>query len=113
MKWRPGGELVAPKRQRLAARAHPQHPSTPSPYINLPRPPPFSRCWPLQVNSIEVSLTAVWNAYSISWPILVPPTAIDTPFAPDQLMTIQFEAPAPDPFDFWIDDVSFQPVPPP
>jgi hypothetical protein len=44
---------------------------------------------------------------------LLPPTAIDSPFAPDQLMTIQFEAPAPDPFDFWIDDVSFQPVPPP
>jgi hypothetical protein len=66
-----------------------------------------------QLYSTEVFLTAVWNAYSISWPILVPPTAIATPFAPDQLMTIQFEAPAPDPFDFWIDDVSFQPVPPP
>ncbi|MEO8181283.1 MAG: hypothetical protein ABI895_20800 [Deltaproteobacteria bacterium] len=57
--------------------------------------------------STDISLSDVWSPIIVDWPILLPPTQISTPFAPDQLMTIQFEAPAPDPFDIWIDDLSF------
>jgi len=62
-----------------------------------------------QLYSTEIFLSSIWNQIIIDWASLQPPTVIDTPFAPDQLMTIQFEMPAPDPFDLWIDDLSFTP----
>jgi hypothetical protein len=57
--------------------------------------------------STDISLTDTWSPIVIDWPILLAPTVINTPFAPNQLMTIQFEAPAADLFDVWIDDLSF------
>jgi hypothetical protein len=60
-----------------------------------------------QLYSTDLFLSGLWSQYVVDWPILVPPTTLNTPFAQDQLMTIQFEAPAPDPFDIWIDDLSF------
>jgi len=60
-----------------------------------------------QLYSTDVFLNEGWSQVVVDWPILVPPMTLNTPFAPDQLMTIQFEAPAPDPFDVWIDDLSF------
>jgi len=60
-----------------------------------------------QLYSTEVSLSDLWSPIILDWPSLLAPTVVNTPFAPNQLMTIQFEAPAPDPFDIWIDELSF------
>jgi hypothetical protein len=62
-----------------------------------------------QLYSTEILLSSSWSPVIIDWASLQAPTVIDTPFAPDQLMTLQFEMPAPDPFDLWIDDLSFTP----
>jgi hypothetical protein len=58
--------------------------------------------------STEVAINDAWNPYTVDWTSLLPPTVIDTPFAPDQLMTIQFEVPAAAALDLWLDDVSFE-----
>jgi hypothetical protein len=54
----------------------------------------------------DVLLDDVWREYVIDWTILGHDFQGGTPFGPDQLQTVQFEAPAPA-FDFWIDDVTF------
>jgi len=58
--------------------------------------------------STELAINDAWNKYTVDWTSLTPPTVIDTPFAPDQLMTIQFEVPAAAAVDLWLDDVSFE-----
>ena len=58
--------------------------------------------------SAEVTLTGVWSAYDIDWTVLGRGYQGGAGFAPDQLLNIQFEAPAGAPFDFWLDDVSFR-----
>jgi len=58
--------------------------------------------------SAEIAINDAWNQYTVDWTSLTPPTVINTPFAPDQLMTIQFEVPAAAALDLWLDDVSFQ-----
>ena len=58
--------------------------------------------------SAEIAINDAWNQYTVDWTSLTPPTVINTPFAPDQLMTIQFEVPAAAAVDLWLDDVSFQ-----
>lgn len=59
-------------------------------------------------------LTADWTEFTIPWSMLgqlstntARPETGATPFAPDELMLIKFEAPAPERFEFWLDDVSF------
>lgn len=58
--------------------------------------------------SSEVAINDAWSPYTVDWTSLTPPTVIDTPFAPDQLMTIQFEVPAAAAVDLWLDAVSFE-----
>jgi hypothetical protein len=58
--------------------------------------------------STELAINDAWSQYTVDWTSLTPPTVIDTPFAPDQLMTIQFEVPAAAALDLWLDDVSFE-----
>jgi hypothetical protein len=60
-----------------------------------------------QFYSALVPLSADWAEHTLNWAAFEPPTAIRTPLAPEQLMKIEFEAPAPDPVDFWLDDVAF------
>jgi hypothetical protein len=54
-----------------------------------------------------VTLTDTWTEFSIPWGELMPATSGTTPFAPDELMLLKFEAPAAEEFEFWLDDVSF------
>jgi hypothetical protein len=62
-----------------------------------------------QLYSTEVFLSDLWNSFILPWSSLVAPTQISTPFAPDQLMTIQFEMQGPDPIDLWLDNVALSP----
>jgi hypothetical protein len=55
----------------------------------------------------ELLLADTWTEHVIDWTTLAHPYQGGIGFAPNQLLTIQIEAPAPDPFDFWLDDVSF------
>jgi hypothetical protein len=57
--------------------------------------------------STLVPLNADWTEHILDWSTFEPPTVLRTPLAPDQLMKIEFEAPAPAPVDFWLDDVAF------
>jgi hypothetical protein len=80
---------------------------------NLAPGHPCSTCDPTSnqcglLYSTELAMTEAWNEYTVDWTSLTPPTVIDTPFAPDQLMTIQFEVPAAAAVDLWLDDVSFE-----
>ncbi|HEU4583115.1 MAG TPA: hypothetical protein VFS67_32870 [Polyangiaceae bacterium] len=80
---------------------------------NLAPDHPCSTCDPTSnqcglLYSTELEINEAWNKYTVDWTSLTPPTVIDTPFAPDQLMTIQFEVPAAAAVDLWLDDVSFE-----
>jgi hypothetical protein len=55
----------------------------------------------------QISLTDTWTEYTIPWGQLSQASVGATPFAPDQLMQLMFEAPASDQFELWLDDVSF------
>lgn len=55
----------------------------------------------------QVALSDTWTEYTVRWSDLEPGTAISTPFSPQQLMDIKFEAPAAEQFEFWLDDVKF------
>jgi hypothetical protein len=55
----------------------------------------------------NVTLSADWTEHTIPWSMLSQFAAGGTPFGPDQLLMIKFEAPAADRFEFWLDDVSF------
>jgi hypothetical protein len=80
---------------------------------NLAPGHPCSTCDPASnecglLYSTELAINDAWSQYTVDWPGLTPPTVIDTPFAPDQLMTIQFEVPAAAAVDLWLDDISFE-----
>ncbi len=66
---------------------------------------PASQCGVFYAS--ELSLTDAWTEYSIPWTSLVRDYPGGAAVGPDQLLLLQFEAPALDAFDFWIDDVSF------
>jgi hypothetical protein len=55
----------------------------------------------------EVNLGEEWSKFTIPWSSLRQSSAGSTPFAPGQLMTIKFEAPAQARFEFALDDVKF------
>jgi hypothetical protein len=57
--------------------------------------------------STLVPLNGDWTEHILDWSTFTAPAVILTPLAPDELMKIEFEAPAPDPVDFWLDDVAF------
>ncbi|MEY2931825.1 MAG: hypothetical protein RL033_2574 [Pseudomonadota bacterium] len=57
--------------------------------------------------STNVSLSSQWSEIILDWSAFTAPAVILTPFGPDQLMTVQFESPAPAPVDFWLDNVAF------
>lgn len=54
-----------------------------------------------------VSLGDAWTQYTVPWGALAQATAGSTAFAPDQLTLLEFEAPAAEQFELWLDDVSF------
>ncbi|MEY4545004.1 MAG: hypothetical protein RL685_1199 [Pseudomonadota bacterium] len=54
-----------------------------------------------------VALGSLWSEYVLDWSAFLPPTTLLTPFGPNQLMKIEFESPAPQPVDLWLDDVAF------
>jgi hypothetical protein len=60
-----------------------------------------------QFYSASVSLSSQWSKIILDWSAFTAPVLLLTPFGPDQLMTVQFESPAPAPVDFWLDDVAF------
>ena len=60
-----------------------------------------------QYYSAEVALTDTWADYRLDWDALVQSPVGSTPFGPDQLLTLEFEAAAADQFEFWLDDVRF------
>lgn len=60
-----------------------------------------------QFYSAVVFLSSTWSEIILDWSSFAPPTTISTPLRPAQLMKIEFEAPAPEPVDFWLDDVAF------
>ena len=55
----------------------------------------------------EVNLAEDWGEHVIPWRQLEQFVAGSTPFGPDQLLLIKFEAPPAESFEFWLDDVSF------
>jgi hypothetical protein len=55
----------------------------------------------------QITLTDTWTQYTIPWAELGQATAGITPFAPSQLMLLNFETPAAEQFELWLDDVSF------
>lgn len=57
--------------------------------------------------STLVPLSEDWTEHILNWAAFEAPAVILTPLAPDQLMKIEFEAPAPEPVDFWLDDIAF------
>jgi hypothetical protein len=80
---------------------------------NLAPAHPCSTCDPASnecglLYSTELAINDAWNQYTVDWTSVTPPTVIDTPFAPDQLMTIQFEVPAAAAVDLWLDDLAFE-----
>jgi hypothetical protein len=52
-------------------------------------------------------LNGAWTKHVIPWAMLSHEFQGGTPFAPDQLLIMQFEAPPDSAFDFSLDDVSF------
>ena len=52
-------------------------------------------------------LSSQWTEQVLDWSAFTAPAVILTPIRPDQLMKIEFEAPAPDRVDFWLDNVAF------
>jgi hypothetical protein len=57
--------------------------------------------------STEIPLTNNWVEHLVTWASLTHEFQGGTPFGADQLLSIQVEAPAGAPFDFWIDYLAF------
>jgi hypothetical protein len=55
----------------------------------------------------DVPLTDTWAEHRLAWSNLVQSPVGVTPFDPNQLLLIKFEAPAAERFEFWLDDVGF------
>jgi hypothetical protein len=60
-----------------------------------------------QFYSTTVTLGDAWTELTVPWSDLTQDPVGITPFAPDQLTLINFESPAAESFEFWLDDVSF------
>lgn len=55
----------------------------------------------------EIFLSSIWSEIVLPWASFGRDLAGTTGLAADQLMMIQFEAPGPNAFDVWLDDVGF------
>jgi hypothetical protein len=55
----------------------------------------------------ELTLSETWTQVFVPFSTLSHDYQGGVSVGPDQLLTIEFEAPAPDAFDYWIDDVAF------
>ena len=55
----------------------------------------------------DTPLTDTWTRYRLPWSALAQSPVGVTPFDPNQLLTLKFEAPASEQFEFWLDDVAF------
>ena len=74
------------------------------------RPRSRRRRWSWKSYGADVALTSEWRRCQYLWAVLVPPDwamGTSSPFDPGEIMQIEFQAPANEAFDFYVDELSF------